>query len=66
MSREDYFRLPEWPRAEWVDGVAVLMDVPPTPGRWETHLLLDDDTPEGSVEVDGVTIPIDLGRLLRL
>jgi Uma2 family endonuclease len=169
MSRDEYLALPEWPRAEWVDGEAVLMNVPPgvdhgdanveltflvkslfrdhyvlaecyldlprnrvrlpdlmvaaakpagqhvtepplmvaevlsrstrtedtvrksveyaemgigqywlldpvlrtievlrnDDGTWTTLLLLDDDQPEGSVELDGVTIPLDLRRLLR-
>ena len=29
MSWEDYLALPERPRAEWVDGQAVIMDAPP-------------------------------------
>ncbi|WP_028652812.1 Uma2 family endonuclease [Nocardioides halotolerans] len=32
MSWEEYLRLPEKPKAEWVDGVAVLMTAPPL---WE-------------------------------
>ena len=29
MSWDEYLKLPERPRAEWVDGVAVIMNVPP-------------------------------------
>lgn len=29
MSWEEYLALPEWPRAEWVDGEAVLLMTPP-------------------------------------
>ena len=29
MSWEDYLELPERPRAEWVDGVALIMNAPP-------------------------------------
>ncbi len=29
MSWEEFLELPEWPRAEWVDGEAVIMNSPP-------------------------------------
>jgi Uma2 family endonuclease len=34
-------------------------------GTWEPVLHLDDDHVEGSVELDGVTVPLDLRQLLR-
>ena len=40
MSWEQYLRLPERPRAEWVDGVAVIMNAPPAFGHGDSAVRL--------------------------
>ena len=40
MSWEQYLKLPERPRAEWVDGVAVIMNAPPAFGHGDSAVRL--------------------------
>jgi Uma2 family endonuclease len=41
MSWEEFLRLPEWPRAEWVDGEVVMLTAPPVfdHGTAQTELI---------------------------
>ena len=40
MSWDQYLKLPERPRAEWVKGVAVILNAPPTFGHGDSAVRL--------------------------
>lgn len=57
MSWEEFLALPEWPRAEWVDGEAVIMNAPPVFGHGNAVLrlgaILMRHLPEHHVTTEG-------------